>query len=81
MNELKSIIEDTIKTSLSERDCNNTSKPQLEILTRKQVADKLQVSYMTLHNWNKTGVLKAYGMGNRVYYKLDGIELAMNMIG
>lgn len=54
--------------------------PNLKLLTRKQTAEMLHVSLMTLYKWNKADVLKAYGVGNRVYYKLEDVELALQRV-
>ena len=43
-------------------------------LTRAQVAELFQVDISTVHNWTVKGKLKAYGMGNRVYYLRSQVE-------
>lgn len=44
--------------------------PQPEkLLTRKEVAKLLGISFVTLHDWTKKGIVKAYRMGNRIRYK------------
>lgn len=44
-------------------------KESTEYLTRNEVAQLLKVDLSTVHNWTKKGKIKAYGLGNRVYYK------------
>jgi excisionase family DNA binding protein len=46
-------------------------------LTRNEVRDLLKVDLSTVHNWTKKGKLKAYGIGNRVYYRRDEVEAAI----
>lgn len=46
-------------------------------LTRHEVSEMLKCDLSTVHNWTKSGKLKAYGIGNRVYYKLPEIEADM----
>lgn len=49
----------------------NQLKPfpnQKEIMTRHDVADLFSVSLVTIHDWNKKGILKPYKLGNRTYY-------------
>lgn len=46
-------------------------------LTRQEVSEMLKCDLSTVHNWTKAGILKAYGIGNRVYYKLSEIESSM----
>ena len=54
------------------------SKPKIEgYLTRQEVAEMLKCDLSTVHNWTKAGLLIAYGIGNRVYYKLSDIEAVM----
>jgi excisionase family DNA binding protein len=48
-----------------------------EFLTRNEVRDLLKVDLSTVHNWTKRGKLKAYGIGNRVYYRRDEIQAAI----
>jgi len=55
------------------------SKPKNdELLTRKEVANYLRISLVTIHSWNKYGILNPIHMGNRILYKkqdiLDVIE-------
>ena len=51
-----------------------------QYLTRKDVKDLLKVDLSTLWSWTKKGKLKAYGIGNRVYYKRSEIELNLRPI-
>jgi len=46
-------------------------------LTREQAAAYLGMSPSTLYRHTKQGRIKAYGIGNRVYYKLNDIKNAM----
>lgn len=52
-------------------------KKPTEFLTRNDVKDLLKVDLSTIHNWTKRGKLKAYGLGNRVYYRRDEVEQAI----
>jgi len=45
----------------------------LDILTRNEVAELLQVSKVTLHHWAKKKVLVPFSIGTRVYYKKKNI--------
>lgn len=46
-------------------------KEQEILLTRTETAEYLKINSTTLWNWTKNGKLKAYGIGNRVYYKMN----------
>jgi excisionase family DNA binding protein len=55
-------------------------KHQELLLTRTETAKYLQINMTTLWNWTKKGKLKAYGLGNRVYYKKNEIDEALTRI-
>jgi excisionase family DNA binding protein len=44
-------------------------QPQEEVLTRKETALFFKVSLVTIHDWVQSGILKAYKVGNRTYFK------------
>ncbi len=44
-----------------------------ELLTRKEVANYLRISLVTIHSWNKYGILNPIRMGNRILYKKQDI--------
>ena len=48
-----------------------------DYLTREEVAETLKVNKSTVSNWKRDGVLNAYGIGGRVYYKRSDIDEAM----
>lgn len=54
-----------------------TPNPQTDLLTRREVAKMLHISLVTINDWVKKGVLKAYKAGNRVYFKSSEIESAL----
>jgi excisionase family DNA binding protein len=47
----------------------NEQRVQETLMTRTETAKYLKADISTIHNWTKKGKLKAYGLGNRVYYK------------
>ena len=47
------------------------------LLTRREVVNMLKISLVTLHDWTNKGVLKAYKVGNRVYYKADEVRASL----
>jgi hypothetical protein len=44
-------------------------KNEKEFLTRKETQALFNVSSVTIHEWQKNGILKVYKMGNRSYFK------------
>ena len=56
----------------------HTSPPPSEILkTRKETADKLKISLVTLNDWTKRGLIQSYNIGGRVLYKDSEIEASL----
>ena len=51
-----------------------------ELLTRDQTAKFLQVDLSTLHNWVKKNKIKAYGIGNRRYFKRSELIESLTLI-
>lgn len=73
-NEIKAII----KSEFAELKNNLQPKPNsTTYLTRHEVANKLNITVGTLHNWTVKGVLTAYQIGGRVLYKANDIENAI----
>ena len=57
-----------------------TTDKEPELLTRKEIAKLLRVSLPTLHDWTKRGVVKAYRIEGKVYYKRSEIEESLTEI-
>ncbi|MFN3801336.1 helix-turn-helix domain-containing protein [Belliella pelovolcani] len=56
----------------------DASTPQSEkLLTRKETADKLKISLVTLNDWTKRGLIQSYIIGGRVLYKDSEIEASL----
>lgn len=51
-----------------------------ELLSRTQVANYFKINISTVRNWTKQGILKKYGVGDRVYYKRCEIEKVLTEI-
>jgi predicted DNA-binding transcriptional regulator AlpA len=58
---------------------DEVTRPQSEtkFITREQVCNLLSINLSTLWSYTKKGKLKSYGIGARVYYKLDEVEAAI----
>ena len=50
------------------------------LLTCKQALDFLQITSPTLRKWTKEGLLKAYSLGGRIYYKQHEVIDALQAI-
>ena len=70
----KSELIKLLKEIVKEQSKENFDNSNEGYLTRKETAKLLKVSLVTLHNWNKSGVLKPHYIGNKVLYKLDEVK-------
>ena len=66
-----------LQNQLTDLKKNFEPKMPTEYLTRNEVAEMLKCDLSTLWNWNKKGKLIPYGIGNRVYYKRNEVEMAI----
>tara|TARA_B110000977_G_scaffold181213_1_gene241667 strand:- start:574 stop:843 length:270 start_codon:yes stop_codon:yes gene_type:complete len=48
------------------------------LLTRKQAAEFLNVTFATLNDWTKRGLIEGGRIGTRVYYKRSNLINAIN---
>lgn len=55
-------------------------KQPTDYLNRKQVAKMFGVSLVTVHDWTRKGILKAYKLANRVYFKRAEVENALKEV-
>jgi hypothetical protein len=79
LSDIKKVFEEVIENKLK----NLTPQPEkegLKLLSRKDTAKLLCISLPTLHDWTKTGIVKAHRIGNRILYKLDEVNGSLNMI-
>ena len=77
--DLTQLIKDGVKSQLEDfKETLNTHNPN-ELLTREQTCKFLQIDSSTLWAWTNKGKVKAYGIGNRRYYKkaelLESLQL------
>lgn len=49
-----------------------------ELYSRKEVSELLNISYSTLFNWNRDGILRSRKIGNRVYYLKSDVISKLN---
>ena len=76
----KEELKDLVGRSLEEVIKNNslTQPPDQELLTREETCKLLKVDSSTLWRWTNKGKVKAYGIGNRRFYKKE--ELLESLI-
>ena len=51
-----------------------------EILSRKEVAELLGISLVTLWTWSKKGIIPSYVIGTRIRYKKAEVLKALNVV-
>lgn len=70
--EFKELISESVKSqfnALSSQSKEHVKEKQKEFFTRKETAELFNVSLVTIHDWQKNGILKVYKMGNRSFFK------------
>lgn len=78
--QLTGIINEAVKEAVQMLQEGN-KKPENEILlTRKEAADLLKISLVTLNDWSKRGLLKSYIIGGRVLYKRKEVEASLGEV-
>lgn len=65
------------KQQLADLKKNFQPKEPTEYLTRNEVAELFKIDLSSVHNWTKKGILQAYQISGRVYYKRTEIESAI----
>ncbi|WP_420378808.1 helix-turn-helix domain-containing protein [Gilvibacter sp.] len=75
--ELQGEIIQGIKESLDDLKEHFQIKEPDPYLTRQDLSDLLKIDLSTVYNWTKKGILKAYQIGGRVYYKRAEVEQSM----
>lgn len=73
--EFKNALIDGVKNQLEEfkKHLNNQEKAN-EYLSRNDVSKMLGINLSSVHNWTKKGLLRAYQISGRVYYKRSEVE-------
>ena len=76
---LRDLISEIVRGELTTFFCKE-KKSENHYLTRKQVAEMLGISLVTLSSWTKEGIIKAVRIGNSVRYKMEDVEQALQDI-
>ncbi len=69
-------IQNTLNKLMSVKE----EQPKTDLLTRKEAAEILKISLVTLYTWTKHNILSAHKIANKVYYKRAEIEKALVQI-
>lgn len=69
LEKLETLIARVVKMQLEEFYESQPTNAKEVLLTREEACTFLKINKTSLWKWTKNGKLKAYGLGNRVYYK------------
>jgi len=75
--ELSRIINLAVKDAIKDLPIPTAQKCET-FLTRKETAEKLKISLVTLNDWSKRGLIQSYLIGGRVLYKHSEIENSLH---
>ena len=70
------VVADQLKNLLPQQPL----QPVKSILTRRETAEMLGISLVTLHEWTKNGTIQGTRVGTRVRYRYSDIEAALKDI-
>jgi len=73
--EFKSIVKEIIRAEFVAIKKELAIKEYDVLLTRVEASELLKINISTLWHWTKKGRVKAYGTGNRVFYKQDELYI------
>jgi len=79
-DDLKRLLKEVIEENFNKNKRSKEEVKSQSYLTRFEVAEMLKISLPTLNNWSKSGIIQAYRIGNRVLYKPNEIDQAVQMV-
>lgn len=79
--QLADLITEGVKIQLQELKKNfNSQQANDELLTREETCKFLSIDSSTLWAWTNKGRVKAYGIGNRRYYKRSELLESLTLL-
>jgi excisionase family DNA binding protein len=69
-----------LRTEIQELKSLLTTQFSQPYLSRLQVCDLLGITLPTVNDWAKRGILIAYRLGNRIYFKPNEIDKSLQRI-
>jgi hypothetical protein len=73
--ELKELITEAVSKAFDE--VNKDTFADKDLMTRKETAQFLNVSLVSLNIWSKKGIIQPYAIEGRVFFKKSEIESAL----
>ena len=77
-DEFKTIVQ--IEVQKIVEGLTSTPEPAPELITRKETIDILGISYPTLNEWTKNGIIPAQRIGTRVRYNRADVYASLKNI-
>ncbi|MES2138898.1 MAG: helix-turn-helix domain-containing protein [Bacteroidota bacterium] len=78
INELITVISETVKIEFERQNNLSTPIPDNEYISRKETARILGVSLPTLNDWSKRQLIPSYRIASRIRYKKDEVLNSLN---
>jgi len=78
--DLKEIFREVLDEKIKQKSDPKDLGRKLPYLNRFEVAEILKISLPTLNNWSKSGIVQSYRIGNRVLYKAEEIDKAIQEV-
>jgi excisionase family DNA binding protein len=80
LNDFKNLISEVLEEKLGNTSVKDSYISDSKYLSRKEVSLLLKISFTTLHDWSKRGIIQSYRIGNRILYKKNEIEQAITQV-
>ena len=78
--QFEELVKSTVKEQFDNFKKNLSKDSEEELLTREETFKLLKIDSSTLWTWTKKGKVKAYGIGNRRYYKRSELLECLTLI-
>ncbi|WP_200974839.1 helix-turn-helix domain-containing protein [Echinicola sp. 20G] len=78
--ELNQLINEAVSSAVRKIPLQQTIPPNEKFLSRKEAAEKLRISLVTLNDYSKRGLVKSFLIGGRVLYKDKDLEACLHEV-
>lgn len=65
LSDLETLLQRAVKEELQQQAAPASASPDIAYLTRRETAERLRISLVTLSQWTDDGKIKAYKIGRR----------------
>jgi hypothetical protein len=78
LNELRTVISETVKEEFEKRHSHQTPQLETEYISRKETARLLGISLVTLNDWSKRSLIPSYCIASRIRYRKEEVLKSIN---